>query len=107
MGLLPAASLVMHGDRLVLLLIHRLELRRGRRNSILMLIWHKFRVHSEEKEEKWIVEETVDGAKYPERDEKVEEVLDDELEGREVKNEEDENGGCDAVKDVGNGVLQG
>lgn len=70
-----------------------------------MLIWHKLGIHSEEEEKEGIVEETIDGAEEPEGDQEVEKVLDDELEGWKVENEEDEDRGGDAVEDVGNCVF--
>ena len=72
-----------------------------------MLVGNELGIGAEEEEEEGKVEERVEGANDPEGDEEEEEVLHDELEGREVENEKDEDRGGDGVEDVGNCVIEG
>lgn len=105
MRLLPTRSLAVKRYRL-LLIIARLQLRRWRRNAIDMMMGNQLGRRPEQKQQHWIMEEAVDGAEDPESDEKVEEVLDDELKGRKVENQEDQNARRYAVENEWNRVFQ-
>jgi hypothetical protein len=108
--LFPARALAVEGDGLVagaVLAVDGFQLRRWRRDAVLVLVGHELGSHAEEKEQHGKVEERVGTADEPEGNEQAEKVLHDELEGGEVEDEQDEDGGGGAVQDVGRGVLEG
>lgn len=67
---------------------------------------NQFRCWAEQQQQHWKMEQAVDGAENPESDEKVEEVFDDEFEGRKVKNQKDQNARCYAMENGWNRVFQ-
>lgn len=70
-------------------------------------MWNEFRCRSEEKQQHREVKQAVYGAEQPESYQQEEEMLHDELEGREVENQQDEDAGGDAMENEWNRVLQG
>lgn len=90
----------------LLLVVHRLELRRRRGDSVDMMMRHKLGCRPEEKQQIREGVEAVEGVDKPEGDQKVEKVLHDELKRREVEDDQDEYARGDSVKHKGNGVLE-
>lgn len=76
---LATRSFVVQRDRL-LLVIHRPKLWRWGRNAVDMMMWDEFWGWAEKKQQHWEVEETVDCAEKPERNQQEEEMFNDEFE---------------------------